>query len=361
MAPSEYYQFTPQERQLLGIMDIAPEGQAGQIERYYPGRGGGPSGGVFGRTLSTVTNPGRAIGTWWSNTFGGGNPDWSASQLAAAGVPYYPEGSTVSQTLGPALEGAFGGPGGGGLSTGLVDVTPGGGTPMEVVNQLGYDPSYPQNRGLGAIFSPGTGVPTQFWPSTAAGVIGNALAPGLGTLLNPLTKAGISWVQHGGLSRLGNLFGGIRGPGQGGSSVGAAAKSGYYDPQYLRSIGYEPGGGTGSLWPGAGPSVGVADVGGYGVGGGGGSFFHDLGGGRGGPLPGATYGLGSFGGGNLGSFGGLVGMHMAMPQYGGLTLSQVVRQMPWLLPGLTGGGVGSAGPGAGPWAAGGGKVLGSAV
>lgn len=35
LAPSEYYLFTPAQRRYLGIMDIAPENQAGLIERYF--------------------------------------------------------------------------------------------------------------------------------------------------------------------------------------------------------------------------------------------------------------------------------------------------------------------------------------
>jgi len=86
---------------------------------------------------------------------------------------------------------------------------------------------------------------------------------------------------------VGNLLkklfpGGGAGKGGGGFGGGVAAGKGdgfgggWYDPSYLRSIGYEPGQGTGSLWPGAGPSVGRFDVGAYGAGGGGGSFFHQL-------------------------------------------------------------------------------------
>lgn len=137
-----------------------------------------------------------------------------------------------------------------------------------------------------------------------------------------------------------------------------ASGGGYYDPSYLRSIGYEPGQGTGSLWPGGGPTGGAFDVGGYGVGGAGGSFFHDLAGGRGGPLPGATFGLGSFGG----DVSGLLGMqtyHEAMPQFGGMTLAQVSRVHPDWLPGLAN--MRGAPPGSGPQPGGGGKVLPSPV
>jgi len=74
---------------------------------------------------------------------------------------------------------------------------------------------------------------------------------------------------------------------------------GWYSPDYLRSIGYEPGQGAGSMWPGAGPSLGAYDVGGYGVGGGGGSFFHQLQGGRATPIAGSTYNLGASGPVNL--------------------------------------------------------------
>ena len=84
---------------------------------------------------------------------------------------------------------------------------------------------------------------------------------------------------------------------------------GYSSPDYLRSIGYEPGQGTDSLWPGAptGPTDNPPDsitqssggLGGGGVGGEGGSFYGGLYAphGVGGPLPGSgsVFGQGSHG------------------------------------------------------------------
>ena len=99
------------------------------------------------------------------------------------------------------------------------------------------------------------------------------------------------------------------------------AGGGYYDPQYLRSIGYEPGQGTGSLWPG----VPQGGYGGYGLGGQGGSFFGQLAGVRGGPLAGSFAGLGAGGGGNIGSMGGLLFQHQALPALGGLNVLQAQR------------------------------------
>jgi hypothetical protein len=269
LAPQEYYAFTPAERQALGIMDIAPRDQAGQVERYYPGG----KGNVFSRTFSTATNPGRAAGNFWSEHFGNARgTDWSPQQLAAAGIPYYPEGSPTSEALGPALEGAFG--------------------------------DNPRGLQYGGIFgTPGTGAPTRNIAGLAGAALGSALFPGAGLITGPMAK----WIT--GQVQAGKFGGGPRGspinrpavqPQSRPTGGGNAPSGGYYSPQYLRSIGYEPGQGTDSLWPGGPPASGPNTVGDYGVGGGGGSFFHDLAGVRGGPLAGAFAGLGSGGGGEIG-------------------------------------------------------------
>jgi hypothetical protein len=268
LAPSEYNLFTPSQRQSLGIMDIAPRNQAGQIERYYPGKPGN----IFSRGFSTLTNPGRAAGNFWAEHFGGdrGNRDWSPSQLAAAGVPYYPEGSPTSEALGPLLEKAFGGDDrGGGLRMG------------------------------GVFGTPGTGAPTRNVAGLIGTVAGNALFPGLGVATGPAAKWLAGKFQFGGGPR-GNPVARPATQPQSQPVRGSNAPSGgNFSPQYLRSIGYEPGQGTDSLWPGGGSSAGPRDVGAYGVGGGGGSFFHDLPGVRGGPLAGSFAGLGAGSGGTI--------------------------------------------------------------
>jgi hypothetical protein len=260
LAPSEYNLFTPSQRQALGIMDVAPQNQAGQVERYFPGGRGN----IFARGFSTLSNPGRALGTFWSDRFGGAR-DLSPAQLGALGVPFYGEGSPVSQALGPVLERGFPGSGSGGGAFGLLDMTP------------------------------GTGGPTRNVGGLIAGVAGNALIPGLGALTGPAARWVIQQIQRGhfpqlSLPRPGSSAGGGTVPGGSGGSG-----AGYSSPDYLRGIGYDPGQGTGSLWPGT-PSGGY---GGYGVGGAGGSFFGQLSGVRGGPLGGAFQGLGSGGGGSV--------------------------------------------------------------
>jgi len=211
---------------------------------------------------------------------------------------------------------------------------------LQVINRLGYDPSMPQNRTGFFGGGPGTGGPTRWGIGAGATVLGNLLFPGAGLIAGPLARWITSLVQRGkiGMPNLPQLrmpqfhFGG----GGGGGGAGGP-QGGYYSPEYLRSIGYEPGQGTGSLWPGAGPSVGPYDVGAYGVGGGGGSFFHELAGGRATPVTGATFMLGQGTGGLLpGSFGGSLAMHEAMPWLGGKTIAQA---MPWFhLSGVSSGG-----------------------
>jgi hypothetical protein len=188
-------------------------------------------------------------------------------------------------------------------------------------------------------FQPGTGKPTQNIASTLVGMGSNFIIPGLGLITGPLTKMLISkWQQnHPGQQVTAQVVQNLKASkgGQMGRynpnyayGMGGGGGGGWYNPAYLRSIGYEPGQGTGSLWPGAGPSLGYRDIGGYGVGGGGGSFFHDLKGIRGGSLPGSFTGLGQGSWGTLGSLGGWMGAHRAMPEYGGMSLIGMMHQNP---------------------------------
>lgn len=136
--------------------------------------------------------------------------------------------------------------------------------------------------------------------------------------LNPVIGAGYNAFRAG--QRLGEMYRNKFGSSKGGSAQPYQsqnqAPSGYFSPAYLRSIGYEPGQGNHSLWPGAGPSAGPNGVGDYGVGGQGGSFFHQLQGGRATPVAGAFDGLGSFSGGMLPtSWGASVGARS--PQFRG--------------------------------------------
>jgi hypothetical protein len=60
LAPQDYYSFTPQQRRELGVMDIAPSNQAGQLERYYGAGGGGTStsgAGGEGKSFWDYLNP----------------------------------------------------------------------------------------------------------------------------------------------------------------------------------------------------------------------------------------------------------------------------------------------------------------
>jgi hypothetical protein len=199
---------------------------------------------------------------------------------------------------------------------------PGSQDSSQVIKNLGYDPSDPRN------FDPsgfGSGRPTQ----KAIGLIGNFLGnfafPGLGMLTGPVASKITQMIQNGASrSAVQNAIakaqsGGdvtvgdptdVTGAGGGKDNTGSG---GYYDPSYLASIGYGPGQGNKSMWPGSTGNWGyLQDVpgsvaydptgpaaGGFGggVAGGGGSFFHDLGGVRGGPIAGGAFNLGASGGG----------------------------------------------------------------
>lgn len=178
----------------------------------------------------------------------GGSPDYSPDSYLNSSmgpIPYFGEGSPMSQTLGPLLENAFPNDSG-----------------DQIRNIISTEFSNPSD--LQASNNPFTAI-LHHMPAYIAG--------------QELAKLGKS-AWHGILSRLAGGPGGNSNPG----AASNANSGGYYSPEYLHSIGYEPGQGEGSLWPGM---YGAGGEGGFGVGGAGGSFFHDLAGVRGGPLAGS--------------------------------------------------------------------------
>jgi len=368
------YNAIPFEGYQFGIEDVPPWAGPFYLGRRNPNYGGGgggyfpttpdaqlsprPSGGYFPTTpdaqlpavwqssprdynpppqpdVSTFTPVGGVGGPWGFNPtprptpsgvrgFQAGDPD-----VEPTPIPYYePTGGSTEVTGAGTPTVTVGDPQVMQYAPDYYGYTDSGqyvGTgPYQTVNQLGYDPSMPQNRTGLFGGGPGTGGPTRFGAGLFGGVVGNAIFPGLGAVTGPLAKWLTSQIQKGAISRTADsIRNALASRGLGG--MGGFGGGGYYDPSYLRSIGYEPGQGTGSLFPGVGPTSGAYDVGGYGVGGGGGSFFHDLAGGRPSPVAGSFYNIG--GGGPVG--GSMVGMlmqHAPLAAFGGLNILQAQRQ-----------------------------------
>jgi hypothetical protein len=153
---------------------------------------------------------------------------------------------------------------------GVTFQTPGGPSDLPNMGPLYYNPA------------------TRSWVSRAAGTV--AGIPGA-----------IGRGIRGAAGTVGNVARGI------GTGIRTAIETpGYSSPEYLRSIGYQPGQGTESLWPGAptGATEGSGGIGGAGVAGQGGSFYGGLYAphGVGGALPGSFAGLGQGAHGNLGTW-----------------------------------------------------------
>ena len=264
-------------------------------------------------SLSSRAVPGFAGGEGNVGPPGVYNPDWV--DLPPAEIPYPGTGepSTVA-TGGSGTQLPYGG----NPNAPAADVTPGM-SDQDMINKLGYDPGDPRNN-LTSGF--GSGVPTQRALGFIGNFLGNAAFPGLGQLTGPAAAKITQMIQNGaGKAAVQNAISQYQGgggggtPDSGGKGTPGVFNPGYSDPAYLRSMGYGPGQGTGSLWPGATGNWGYNQdnpdspqydpmgpaAGGFsgGVGGNGGSFFHDLGGVRGGPLAGSFMGLGAGGGGMM--------------------------------------------------------------
>ena len=243
----------------------------GGVERVYD---------EFGRPMDRDATPG-----WWTTGSGQGpqggelGGEWSDPSIEPSPIPYVGEGSPSTVASGSDVPPP---PGAGGLVS-----------PPDV-------PSIPYQL-------PNLPPWVKFIPGGQYAIAGR-------NLFNLGSRAG---------SMAKNLFRNRGGgtPGVQAPPVNRADAGGYFSPEYLRSIGYEPGQGVGSLWPG----VPQGGFGGGGISGQGGSFFGQLSGVRGGPLPGSFAGLGAGGGGALGSMGGLIFQHMPLAALGGLNVLQAQR------------------------------------
>jgi hypothetical protein len=191
------------------------------------------------------------------------------------------------------------------------DIIPGLGKDFTVVNDLGYNPSYPYG-------SSGSGVPTQKFGGVGGnllgGVVGNLLLPGLGGLVG--SKLGgiggrmfTRWLQqqHGG--------DGGQGGGDGGGLSAFFGGQGDFSGRGLP----EGMGPTGPLNEGIEASLGQSSSAGLPQG-----LYQGLGN----PVqPVGGINIGNLGGsgGNLGSIGGDVAFHTAQPFLGGQTWAQVAK------------------------------------
>jgi len=158
--------------------------------------------GFMPRLFESGRNFARNVGERFG---GGGDRYWGRGQDMPGfigqpgGVPYYPEGSRMSETLGPTLEAAFGGDNSGstaGLSGDEIrniissDYS---GNLQASTNPLDYLNPFGHTTQGGA----GTGVPTQRAVGTTVGTLSNFIFPGLGFLTGPLARWATNMLQHG--------------------------------------------------------------------------------------------------------------------------------------------------------------------